>query len=103
MIHSICFYQQGRLLDEHCQMLEQELGKLSDQYFSEPITISWTEIALGNGWTGVGKATGSNLALYVPDIPRETRTELLTDVCEVWMRVTQCNIAEIVATAVNRD
>lgn len=103
MIDAICFIQEGRVGEEHQRQLEVALGEITRNFFSDDINISWNTVARGNGWTGIGPATGANLGLFVPDIPQEVRTALLTEVCKQWMRVTGCKIMEIVASAINRD
>lgn len=103
MIDAICFVQEGRIGEEQQRQLEVALGDITQSFFSDNINISWNTVARGNGWTGVGPATGTNLGLFVPDISQEKRTALLTEVCEQWMRVTGCKIMEIVASAINRD
>lgn len=103
MINVVCFVQEGRVGEEALRRLELAFGEITQDFFSEDAEIMWNTVARGNGWTGVGPATGANLALFVPDIAQETRTELLTKVCEQWMSITGCKIMEIVASAVNRD
>lgn len=103
MIDTLCFIQEGRVDEEQQRQLEVALGDITQNYFSDDINVAWTTITAGNGWTGVGPATGANLGLFIPDIPQEKRTALLTEICDLWMRVTGCKITEIVASAINRD
>lgn len=103
MISAVCFYQEASPVGNNHQALEEMLSSLCSDYFEEQLNISWSEIRDGNGWTGVGKATGSNLAVFVPDMSNEDREQFLSDICSGWMRITGCSINEIVASAVNQD
>ena len=103
MINGVCFYQENRLSESHREELDSALAALASAYFDEDLEIAWTEIAAGNGWTGVGPATGSNMALFVPDMPDDKREALLKEICSHWMRITDCKITEIVASAINRE
>lgn len=101
MIESICLVQENRISAEQMEKLEPMLTELAKEYFSEKININWTTVTQGNGWTGVGPATGSNIALYVTDMQQNKRTRLLEDICQQWMKITGCSISEIVASAIS--
>ena len=103
VIDAICFYQEGRISTDQQRELEERLQGVTTSLLHEELSIAWKEIERGNGWTGVGRATGANIALHIPDVPQDIRTSLLSEVCAVWRDVTQCKIFEIVASAINRE
>ena len=100
MILCGCMVQEGQIPEPQVQLLEAGLGDIGARYFEQPVTTSWTTIAKGNGWTAGAPSSTSIVVMYVPPgLDQETRTSLLSSICDLWSDTTGCSINEIVATA----
>lgn len=99
MISCTCLVQEGQLAENVQQSLEAGLSDLTTRYFNAAANVVWLPIRKGNGYTAGVPSTSSLCSVQVPDMDQSTRVTLLSDICDLWMRETQCSINEIVASA----
>jgi hypothetical protein len=92
--------QEGQVSEDHVKSIEDGLGAITSRFFELPVSVAWTTVAKGDGWTAGEPSTTSLVVMYVPEgLDQRTRTSLLKSICDLWSGTTGCSVNEIVATA----
>ena len=97
MIASTCLVQEGQISVETQAKLQAQLSAFTERAFGEPADVKWVAIAPRSGFTA-GKPSTSSVVAIRPGAPVEQsrRVALLTELCDLWRRETNCSLDEVV-------
>lgn len=97
MIRSTCLVQAGQISAETEAALRAGLDAFTQRAFGAPADIGWTAIPQGGGFTARKPSTTSVVAIRA-DAPLEQkrREALLNELCDLWIRETNCSHDEVV-------
>ena len=81
--------------------LEEGTKEVVKNIFNTDASISWKTVLEGNGFTAGEGGSKSSLILFVvpKDTKDETRTELLTAVCALWVETGGCHKNDLMISA----
>ena len=102
-IETLCLVQAGLISDSTREQLALRINGITESTFGEDASMSWLEIAAGNGWTAGEASTTSIVSMQVPPMQQADRTALLENVCDAWSEEVGCHINEIVVSAISSD
>jgi len=99
MTPCLCLVQEGQIPDEVQASIRNALSALSERAFGHPAEFSWREVRSGSGFTAAKPSTASIVSLVAHKaLSQSERVPLLEEVCDIWMRETNCSIDEVVAS-----
>lgn len=102
MIQCACIVQQDGVAPEARLRLEAELSAIAQRRFSEDLEVAWFEVHAGSGFTGGQPSRSSIVAMTAPAMAQDVRTEILTEICDLWTRAIGCHVNDVVATVMDR-
>lgn len=93
-----CMVQEGQISSQTETALKDSLIAFSEKAFGEPAIFNWLVVPTRSGFTAGEPSTCSFvLALSNQNLEKESRTELLREICDIWMQETGCSLDEVVA------
>ena len=92
-----CIVQEGEIPPATEADLRRSLQAFSRRAFGSDAEISWLTVPRGNGFTA-GEPTKASVVSLRSEVPLEQgrREFLLKELCDLWIRETQCSIDELV-------
>ena len=94
MINITCTLQEGIVPHELRETLAGELVRLASSAFGkapDDVNVAFDEIPHGFGFRGGELSTTSRVIALLPEpCEQGVRVEYLTQVCEMWTRITGC-------------
>ena len=85
--------------------LEEGTKEVVTRILNTDANVSWQTVLEGNGFTAGEEGSNSSLILFaVPkDTKNETRAELLTAVCALWVETANCHKNDLMISAFDDD
>jgi len=101
MITCTCFYQDGQIPSNIINQLGEGIENIGVSHkLGDGVDIQWIAIPAGQGWTAGEPSTSSVVTLNTPPIDQTQRIEILHDICNLWMELTDCQINEVLASVI---
>lgn len=101
MVNCICLTQEGLAPDQHSQQLKDGLKQIViTNKLGDDVNIAWITVPPGEGWTDGKPSTSTVLSMEAPPIDQAHRVDVLTQICDLWIKTTGCHVNEIVASVV---
>ncbi|MEO1029685.1 MAG: hypothetical protein AAFX02_11595 [Pseudomonadota bacterium] len=97
MIQSICMVQAGQIPPQTEASLRAGLNAFTEKAFGEPAEIRWVAVPEGSGFTAGNPSRSSVVSITANEsLDPDRREELLLELCEFWIKETECSIDEVV-------
>lgn len=104
MTPCMCLVQEGQLPPKTEASLRSGLEALSQRAFGISASINWITVPENSGFTAAKPSTSAIVSMQADKpLDQNTRVSLLKDICELWMRETQCSMDEIVASVTDPE
>ena len=97
MIQAMCLVQAGQVSEQQEARLRADMEDFSQRSFSTGAAINWIVVPENSGFTA-GKPSTSILVSMLSNRPLDSaeRTELLKELCDIWIAQTGRSMDEVV-------